>query len=144
MNPSSRETSGISLPPPVAEQAPGQADGGSSQAAPEQQAATPETAQNPGAGQPSMSPVLPAVQQTAQPSPQPAAGQSDSNQSANSTSSTASVSDDSDKVEKEWVDKARKIVEQTKHDPHRQSEELTVMKADYMKQRYNKIVKVEK
>lgn len=85
--------------------------------------------------------VLPTAQPSAQ---QPIARQDDTGQSAGSASPASSTSDDKDKIEKEWVDKARKIVEQTKHDPHRQSEELTVMKADYMKQRYNKIIKVEK
>lgn len=65
-------------------------------------------------------------------------------QSGAGASTTTPISDDNDKVEKEWVDKARRIVEHTKYDPHRQSEELTVVKADYMKQRYNKIIKVEK
>ena len=87
--------------------------------------------------------VLPAIQPVAQPSAQQSVtDQKGTGQSVSSASS--STADDSDKIEKEWVDKARKIVEQTKHDPHRQSEELTVMKADYMKQRYNKIIKVEK
>lgn len=54
------------------------------------------------------------------------------------------MADDGDKVEKAWVDKARQIVGRTRNDPYRQSEELTVLKADYMKQRYNKIIKVNK
>lgn len=52
--------------------------------------------------------------------------------------------DDSDKIEKKWVNKARQIVGRTRGDPYRQNEELTVVKADYMKQRYNKIIKVDK
>jgi hypothetical protein len=47
-------------------------------------------------------------------------------------------------IEKEWVDKAKKIVEHTRDDPYRQSEELTVVKAEYMKKRYDKTVKVNK
>jgi len=54
------------------------------------------------------------------------------------------VKDDGDLIEKEWVDKAKKIVENNRHDPFKQSEELTVFKADYMKKRYNKNIKVDK
>lgn len=50
--------------------------------------------------------------------------------------------DDSDLIEKEWVDKAKQIVERTRDDPHKQSEELTVFKADYLKKRYGKTIKV--
>ncbi len=60
------------------------------------------------------------------------------------TSAVSPVLDDNDKVEKEWVDKAKRIVQKTKHDPYQQSEQLTALKADYMRQRYNKIIKVEK
>lgn len=47
---------------------------------------------------------------------------------------------DSDLIEKEWVIKAKEIVEHTAEDPFRQQEELSKMKADYMKKRYNKDV----
>jgi hypothetical protein len=45
---------------------------------------------------------------------------------------------DSDLIEKEWVLKAKQIVEHTADDPFRQQEELSKMKADYLKKRYNK------
>jgi hypothetical protein len=142
MNPSSRETYGINLPPPVAEQSPGSIDGiNRPSGAPERRAATPETTPRTGTAQPAM--AAPATQPSNQPPLDPVAGQKASSAST-STSVTPPVSDDEDKIEKEWVDKARHIVEQNKHDPHRQSEELTMVKADYMKQRYNKIIKVEK
>ena len=50
--------------------------------------------------------------------------------------------DDKDLIEKEWVDKAKQIVERTRDDPYKQSEELTVFKADYIKKRYGKTIKV--
>ena len=52
------------------------------------------------------------------------------------------VDDDDDQIEKVWVEKAKQIVEQTRNDPHKQSQELTVFKADYMKKRYGKTIKV--
>lgn len=45
---------------------------------------------------------------------------------------------DADLIEKEWVLKAKQIVEHTATDPFVQQEELSKMKADYMKKRYNK------
>ena len=51
------------------------------------------------------------------------------------------TADDGDLIEKGWVEKAKKIVESFREDPHRQSMELTLFKADYMQKRYNKIIK---
>lgn len=138
MNPASRETPGISLPPPVAEQASGQADG--IQAAPEQGPAAPEMTSRPAAAQPAG--VLPAV--PVDPAPVPAQSRTHNDDSSTTSSVPLSLSDDNDKVEKEWVGKVKRVITQTQHDPHKQNEEVTLIKADYMKQRYNKIIKVEK
>lgn len=51
---------------------------------------------------------------------------------------------DNENDDKKWVDKAREVVRRTRGDPYRQNQELTVLKAEYMKQRYNKIIKVDK
>lgn len=53
------------------------------------------------------------------------------------------VADDKDVIEPEWVHKAKAIVRTTTDDPYKQSEELTVFKADYMQKRYNKTVKLK-
>ncbi len=45
---------------------------------------------------------------------------------------------DSDLIEKEWVLKAKQIVEKTAEDPFAQTEALSKMKAEYLKKRYNK------
>ena len=45
---------------------------------------------------------------------------------------------DADLIEKEWVLKAKQIVEHTASDPFRQQQELSKMKAEYLKKRYNK------
>lgn len=52
------------------------------------------------------------------------------------------IADDTDLIEKEWVVKAKEIVERTKHDPYQQNKEVERIKADYLKKRYNKDVKV--
>jgi hypothetical protein len=50
--------------------------------------------------------------------------------------------DDSDALDEEWVNKAKAIVEQTKADPYVESNELGKAKADYLRIRYNKQIKV--
>jgi hypothetical protein len=45
---------------------------------------------------------------------------------------------DSDLIEKEWVERAKQIVEHTKDDPHEQQRAVSQMRADYLKKRYNK------
>ncbi len=52
------------------------------------------------------------------------------------------IADDADLIEKEWVNKAKNIVEKTKNDPHLQNNEMSKMKAQYLKTRYNKDLKV--
>lgn len=62
-------------------------------------------------------------------------------------SPTASASnmisaDDGDLIEKEWVDKAKQIVEHYHDDPYNQSKQMTIFRADYMKKRYNRTIKL--
>jgi hypothetical protein len=53
------------------------------------------------------------------------------------------IADDVDLIEKEWIHKAKHIVEQTKQDPYQQNKEMTKVKADYQKKRYNRDVQVD-
>jgi len=55
---------------------------------------------------------------------------------------TPSWAGDTDLIEKEWVIKAKAIVERTKDDPYQQKSEISRFKADYLKKRYNKDIKV--
>lgn len=43
-----------------------------------------------------------------------------------------------DRIEKEWVDKAKAIVAKTRDDPHAQKSQMSKVKADYIKKRFNK------
>lgn len=56
-----------------------------------------------------------------------------------STSSPA-IADDADLIEKEWVEKAKEIVDKTRDNPYLQNKAISEMKADYIKKRYNKDV----
>jgi len=48
------------------------------------------------------------------------------------------VANDDDLIEKEWVDKAKKIIAQTKDDPYRREQEVGKLQADYLRKRYGK------
>jgi hypothetical protein len=50
--------------------------------------------------------------------------------------------EDKDLIPKEWVIKAKRIVERTRSDPFEQSQEFNKLKAEYIKQRYNMVIKV--
>jgi len=52
------------------------------------------------------------------------------------------VAADEEVIEKEWVDKAKKIITETKDDPHKQEQEVSKLQADYLKKRYGKDIKV--
>ena len=55
---------------------------------------------------------------------------------------TANAGDQADDLDKEWIAKAKMIVDQTKNDPYTQSKEIAKVKADYLRIRYNKHIKV--
>ncbi len=60
---------------------------------------------------------------------------------ASTGSDTTMIADDADLIEKEWVAKAKQIIDHTKNDPRTQSTELSMVKAEYVKKRYNKDIK---
>ena len=78
--------------------------------------------------------------------PQPAQQQQDAAQSGGQSASPASTglpAKDADLIEKEWVERAKSIVKQTQDDPYKQKNEMSKIKADYIKKRFNKTVPVE-
>jgi hypothetical protein len=52
------------------------------------------------------------------------------------------MADDSDLIEREWVQKAKDIVAATNEDPYRQNKEMGHYKATYVKKRFNKDIRV--
>lgn len=88
---------------------------------------------------PGQAPAIVPVQTSAV--PQTPLNQSASMAAPASPAGTPAIADDADLIEKEWVEKAKEIVEKTKADPYVQNKELNKMKADYMKKRYNKDLK---
>lgn len=81
-------------------------------------------------------PTAPAVQPAQLPTPVPMQPAND-DQAAVQTD-TPSVAADEDLIEKEWVDKAKKIITETRDDPHAREREVGKLQADYLKKRYGK------
>jgi hypothetical protein len=65
-----------------------------------------------------------------------------SNTAAAASVTPPAVADDVDLIEKEWVHRAKALVAKTKDNPHEQNKEMNKFKADYIKKRYNKEIKV--
>lgn len=83
----------------------------------------------------SLTPSVVPVQQTALNSvaQQPAQGSSTTN---------PSVAADDDVIEKEWVDKAKQVVNNTNGDPRLQKHNVSLLQADYINKRYGKELKL--
>ena len=52
------------------------------------------------------------------------------------------VAEDTDLIETEWVEAAKRIIEANRDDPYNQNRAMTLLRADYMKKRYNKDIKI--
>jgi hypothetical protein len=52
------------------------------------------------------------------------------------------VANDDDLIEKEWVEKAKRIISETKEDPYRREMEVGQLQADYLRKRYGKEIGV--
>lgn len=48
------------------------------------------------------------------------------------------IAADDDLIEKEWVDKAKKIIADTRDDPYKREQEVNKLQADYLRKRYGK------
>lgn len=59
------------------------------------------------------------------------------------TPASMMTADDSDLIEKQWVERAKSIVEKTQDDPYIQKKEMSKVKADYIHKRFKKVVKTD-
>lgn len=48
------------------------------------------------------------------------------------------IANDDDLIEKEWVDKAKKIISETQNDPYLREKEINKLQIDYLRKRYGK------
>lgn len=94
--------------------------------------------------QPAGSPVAQPAYQGAVPTPPPAMPPQlmPIQQGTAMPAGAGAVPDDSETMIKQWVDKAKEIVEATKDDPYRQSKEISKVKAAFLKANYNKDIKI--
>jgi hypothetical protein len=66
--------------------------------------------------------------------------QSNSQVTIGSTLVTANplIANDDDLIEKEWVDKAKKIIAETQNNPYQRDEEVNKLQVDYLKKRFGR------
>ena len=48
------------------------------------------------------------------------------------------IANDDDLIEKEWVDRAKKVLAETKDDPYRREQEVSRLQTDYLLKRYGR------
>jgi len=60
----------------------------------------------------------------------------------NSVTTNPIVAKDDNLIEKEWVHGAKKIVQETRHDPQQQATKISRFKSDYIKKRFGKDIKL--
>ncbi|QQS21639.1 hypothetical protein IPM09_03895 [Candidatus Saccharibacteria bacterium] len=70
--------------------------------------------------------------------PAPVAQQDDTTVTNATDDSIPAVAADDDLIEKEWVDKAKKILAETKDDPHRREAEVSKLQIEYIRKRYGR------
>lgn len=72
------------------------------------------------------------------PIPAPALASDDDAATTQPAIDPPSVANDDDLIEKEWVDKAKKIIADTKDDPYRREQAVSRLQADYLAKRYGR------
>lgn len=88
--------------------------------------------------QPEVGAVRAEATQIAMPAlPTPVVTTADPGQTASSDGSPI-VANDDDLIEKEWVDRAKKILAETKDDPYRREREVSKLQIEYIRRRYGR------
>lgn len=89
-----------------------------------------------GAPQAEMQPAPPVISSTSLPAPQTDEG--GGAQAAAVSDDTPLVAADEDVIEKEWVDKAKRIISETKDDPHMREQQIKKLQVEYIRKRYGR------
>jgi hypothetical protein len=63
---------------------------------------------------------------------------------ANADDDMPQIAADEDLIEKEWVEKAKRVISDTKHDPYSQEQAVRKLQAEYLSKRYGKNIKLPK
>lgn len=77
---------------------------------------------------------------TPPPMPQIAPTQTVVDDTTKKTSDNPQEAADADLIEKEWVEKAKQVVAETRNDPHAQESAVSQLQADYLQKRYGKTI----
>lgn len=72
------------------------------------------------------------------PAPLPAVSDGGDASAASLPTAVPLAASDDDLIEKEWVDHAKKIIEQTKDDPYQREREVSKLQIDYIRKRYGR------
>jgi hypothetical protein len=138
MNPQFDRTPGLSLPPPSTELPEYSFNSGNgNQSNQENHLPTPEFAPIANASLPGP------INSFTQPVPQqPVPVPVNLVPTPSTTQASSSDDENNDALDREWVIKARNIVERTHTDPFMESSEISKVKADFLKSRYNKDIKL--
>lgn len=110
----------------------------------EQAAEAPPAAPERAANRPAQ-PVLPAIPDDIPAADQPviAAPPQDVAAPAPVPTDFKSIAQDSDRIEQEWVDKTKSVIQRTQDDPYLQKDQVSRIKAEYIQKRFNKTIKTD-
>lgn len=59
------------------------------------------------------------------------------------SASPATSDSDKDRIDKAWLDKAKTVIAKTRDDPYSQKQQISLVKAEYIKTRFNKTIKAD-
>ncbi|HET7528678.1 MAG TPA: hypothetical protein VFJ84_00410 [Candidatus Saccharimonadales bacterium] len=111
----------------------------------EQAAEAPPAAPERAANQPAQ-PVLPAVPDDIPAIPaadQPVIAAPPQDVIAPVPTDPKSLAQDSDRIEQEWLDKTKAVIQRTQDDPYLQKNQVSRIKAEYIQKRFNKTIKTD-
>lgn len=74
------------------------------------------------------------------PTIQPPANTDDATANSSTDDTSPLVAADEDLIEKEWVDKAKKIISETKDDPYAREQEVKKLQIEYVRKRYGRVI----
>ncbi len=74
------------------------------------------------------------------PIPLPVADDTTQTTTVTATDDSGLVAGDDDLIEKEWVEKAKKILLQTKDDPYKREQEVSKLQVEYIRKRYGRTI----
>jgi len=101
-------------------------------------AARPETS-----GNRPKAPALPVIPDNIPASDQPVIAAPPQDVAAPGADDSHNVADNPDHIEREWVDKVKNVVASTRDDPYLQKDQMSKVKAEYIRKRFNKQIKTD-